>query len=92
MTNAPSDLIQQALDILASDNGAVRITSQASARMGGGVARWDGKIVAIVQSSIAPELVLSDMRAAGDPVGSGARNHMYIDFASIIDIETIGAS
>lgn len=91
MEHEPSDLIQQALDIMASDNGNVRITTQAPASLGGKVARWDGTVEGITHS-MHPELVLSDMRAAGDPVGSGARNHMYIDFASIIDIETIGAS
>jgi hypothetical protein len=89
MNSAPCDLIQQAVDILSSDSTSVRITTQASARMGGGVARWDGSVVAITTASGAEQLVLSDLRPAGEPADAGARNPFYIPFNRIIDIESI---
>ena len=55
--------------------------------MGGGVARWDGEVVAFARSTSYPQLVVRNLRPTGEPVEAGARDHMYIDFAQIIDIE-----
>lgn len=82
MQNIPSDLIQQALDILHSDNTLARIYTQGTRN--GGVLVLEGNISGITGDNL---LLVDDLHIQGTP--STGLSATKISFDSIIEIQSI---